>query len=937
MIRVSHFRDLVSQLWRWSLVVTLPFTLFVGSWLVVTFQNFLDYGVLYDSRPFTPRLYALGQSHLSHLGTRLRINLSTHQPNRLRAVDLFINESDRNQLNERLPYSGREYKPAWLVYPSGEGHQVKLRYRGDFVQHWGPFKKSLRIKTRKRELFEGIRRFNVITPKFLETLNNHLAYHLARQLGVLAPDSEMVQLRINGDYAGVYLMVEQLGESTIRRASRMPGDMYSGDAIGRDQFSGVSNLLIENAGIWEKIAINNHFAETSKAPLEQFLLRLRNPQLQQLDPFNIIDKQAWGTFMAYEVLTQAFHSSNVHNWRLYYDPWRNVMVPITWDPDGWHPQWRKRVLEDSTRMDVLTSKIHSALFADQEIQLARHQAISDFFSSGADRQFLDYAEKLAMETKKALENDAWISWNFRHHPPAKAIREVDQLIDTIRRVFTDVREAYLGKQGQITWDSPDSGTIQLQIEGRRPAKNIELNYSNPPENFPETIYLELPAGNRIHQIDLTGATQVSTNGLTIEAGLLAAFETYPTETGFPFYQDVRLKPGNVTIKISPPPTDSPEEVLVDRGRGYERAQLGTIGDLAYPENLSPPAPSHRPRPIHWNNTVHIEGIRYIKEPLHIAPGTIVELAPGASLIIQGRLLAEGTADNPIRFVGTPDANAPWGTVALRGRNASGSRLSYCEFRDGSGHKENLAEYSAMFSAHDVADLKVDNCLFQDSQVVDDMVHIVYSEAEFSNSRFERSLSDALDIDISHAIVRDCIFVDSGNDAIDLMESEAVVKNTVLTGSGDKGISVGEGSHLLSFNNQISHNAIGVETKDTSISILANTTIRNNDQGLHAYAKNWRYGGGGHVQVVKSIIDDNRKPIEIRNHSLLEIVDTRISESLKNGDKIKLYRAVDHVPGTKARLKSESGDMSIDWGSADFLAPYRSELDIQRRGATDDAR
>ncbi len=66
-----------------------------------------------------------------------------------------------------------------------------------------------------------------------------------------------------------------------------------------------------------------------------------------------------------------------------------------------------------------------------------------------------------------------------------------------------------------------------------------------------------------------------------------------------------------------------------------------------------------------------------------------------------RLIAEGTDDLPIRFISEDPAADPWGTVALKGKGASGSRLSHCEFVGGSGIKNDLYEYSAMFSVHDV--------------------------------------------------------------------------------------------------------------------------------------------------------------------------------------------------------------------------------------------
>ena len=92
-----------------------------------------------------------------------------------------------------------------------------------------------------------------------------------------------------------------------------------------------------------------------------------------------------------------------------------------------------------------------------------------------------------------------------------------------------------------------------------------------------------------------------------------------------------------------------------------------------------------------------------------------------------------------------------------------------------------------------------------------------------------------------------------------METEAVVLDSRISNSGDKGISVGEASRLWAINNVLENNVIGVEAKDKSIAVLINTTLRHNQQALHAYRKNWRYGSGGVIRVLKSIIQDHEKP------------------------------------------------------------------------------
>ena len=97
----------------------------------------------------------------------------------------------------------------------------------------------------------------------------------------------------------------------------------------------------------------------------------------------------------------------------------------------------------------------------------------------------------------------------------------------------------------------------------------------------------------------------------------------------------------------------------------------------------------------------------------------------------------GTAERPISFAPFEEGQDPWGVIAIKGEGSDGSRFRHCYFREGSGWKQPLAEYSAMFSIHGVQDVLVEDCTFEDSRVVDDMVHGVYSSVVFRRCVFRR--------------------------------------------------------------------------------------------------------------------------------------------------------------------------------------------------------
>ena len=68
----------------------------------------------------------------------------------------------------------------------------------------------------------------------------------------------------------------------------------------------------------------------------------------------------------------------------------------------------------------------------------------------------------------------------------------------------------------------------------------------------------------------------------------------------------------------------------------------------------------------WSGAVAFEGHQTLQQDLIIQPGTTVRLAPGATLVLKGRLLAEGSPERPIRFLPQQADQGPWGAIVLMG-------------------------------------------------------------------------------------------------------------------------------------------------------------------------------------------------------------------------------------------------------------------------------
>ncbi len=316
------------------------------------------------------------------------------------------------------------------------------------------------------------------------------------------------------------------------------------------------------------------------------------------------------------------------------------------------------------------------------------------------------------------------------------------------------------------------------------------------------------------------------------------------------------------------------DMQVDLGDGWQPADaVNDIEPTLFDSFFAPATERPLRLPLIWSGDVTIKGVQIIERPLVITAGRRIKMGEGATLIIKNRLQVEGTAQLPVRFMPLAAGQQPWGSVVVIGTAADGSFLSHCEMSSGSGLKTDLFEYTGMLSIHDVLHVAVNDCLFRDSNLVDDMVHVVYADIRFDRCTFSSASSDALDLDISQAYITNSRFATSGNDAIDLMSTQATVTGSEFINNGDKGISVGENSRLLAIDNRLSGNQIGIQAKDGSLALLFNQSLDKNRQALHAYKKNWRYGSGGNIYIAKSHLSDNNEPPAADKHSTIRLFDS----------------------------------------------------------------
>ncbi|MBT4160132.1 MAG: hypothetical protein HOC70_04195 [Gammaproteobacteria bacterium] len=459
--------------WRLSWLLVIPAITLLSIWSIRTIDMYEDLALrnLGDKRLGGLSLHRVGELQFKYLAKSLSRGLASaidDGRDELPRVHLFVQEADLAKLDSAQPISGQRYVSARL-FKGGDVVKVKARHRGDFAYHWGFFKRSWRIKTKRDDLFQGMRRFNLIAPKTAFLYSNHIGYELARLIGLLAPKSAVVNLNLNGHHQGVHLLVEQISESTLRNAGRLPGDIYSGDELyGLDIWTGLDRQLFESPGLWRKMAYDNHYPEGYNAPIVALLTALAVSDQKALA--ELLDLKDFARLNLWEQLANGRHMDDVHNWRLYYDPGRGRFFPIMWDGMPWSDLWLPHDWRNAWQPPekLIASSLMQTLHDNDEFLRVKAGVYRDFLMSDKPEHLLQKIAELNRVVSVSAERDPailteqneWVTVSQSKDRMQDNIEIARRIIEKLRSSNLEAGEIDQTDETAIIW----SGVIRLDVD-----------------------------------------------------------------------------------------------------------------------------------------------------------------------------------------------------------------------------------------------------------------------------------------------------------------------------------------------------------------------------------------------------------------------------------------------------------------------------------------
>jgi hypothetical protein len=283
--------------------------------------------------------------------------------------------------------------------------------------------------------------------------------------------------------------------------------------------------------------------------------------------------------------------------------------------------------------------------------------------------------------------------------------------------------------------------------------------------------------------------------------------------------------------------------------------------------------------------------------LTIEPGVELYFAPRASLVVYGRLLAEGEPAQRILFT-RRDEGTYWGTIAIiesyadnrithavieytreglpnprsDGVTAVDSRLTLADsvlrFTESSSGVNSYWHSILQVSRNEIHDIQGDAVRVNGGQVVIEGNHIY-------NARYGIYAHEGIAIlnmqPNSPALVVDNQVHDVSDDCLDVNDSWVAIERNRVYNCPDKGISIGTGHQVppgtkatsaTVVNNLVYSSSIGIAVKDSAVARLVHNTVVDNEvDGLALYEAVSGYGGGA-ATVANTILWGNGQSIRL---------------------------------------------------------------------------
>lgn len=773
-----------------------------------------------------------------------------------------------------LEASDDDYVPA-SISERGRSMDVKLRLKGDNVDHLSGKKWSFRIHIKGKDQLFGMRSFSIQHPTTRGFQGEPIFHAAVRQYGILAPRYLFVNVVVNGNDIGIMALEEFFSKELLERNGRKEGvilkfdesymwasrDMEDFDP-SRVHYGPFESYLATSVEAYQSSKISKSESLTRDLGVAVGLLRGFNSGA--LKASEVFDINLLGSYLAVSEFWGASHDVLWTNQRFYLNPLTLRLEPIAFDANLDYPI---KIGKSISRIPLV-----GKMLEDPAVYRVFRQVHNELVAKLADGSLIEEMNKVELPLLDILRSEYFLLEPVDYSMLEERSKKVPRYLrpDLDHRRTPAYAHAYL-----ISGDDHEYveivNVLPMEIEVtdihwvNAAGERVEFEPITPtdyPFVLPSTPIGELP-----HSVHIAYFPPDDQRNLTLI--IRTSVE------GYEEFKDSVASRSFAPLRENPMPKSRIEEVLarhpfLSLGEGETIVEVATgiwqvDGDIVIPVGYA----------------------------LNVHAGTSLQFESGSSLVVYGATNFEGTEDAEIIFEGRPLENGEpgyWEGIAVF--NApSRSLWAHVSVRNTTSVDWPAWKLTGGATFYK-SDVDIEYSTFSGA-IGEDALNIIHSDFRLTDIRIKNAVSDGFDADFATGVVEGGLFQDigmgGGGDGIDISGSTVLMDGTRFERVYDKAISVGEGSELTATNVVIENSGIGAASKDNSrLEIRESVITGARIAGLMTYVKKPVYGPPVLVAVDMTILDTvNEAQAQMGSMLMLNGEQVRT----ENIDVDRLYQAV----------------------------------------------
>lgn len=339
--------------------------------------------------------------------------------------DYFIIDSLQKDVlkNGKVTNAHKQYIKATILY-NGKNHNVKMRLKGDQIDHYKSTPPSYRIKVLDENPILGSKKLSFQSFGVRNFIREWAFNKLLEHNGIMSPKTDVIELTINKNtFISTY--EEHFTHFLTDRYNRPHGPI-----ICFNENSFWSNLKTnqfseEEVYLSTDIKDFKYYAPLDSSEVHKAKKLLNAFRQKTITPDKAFNINQIATFYAICDLTNSHHALRWHNTRFYYNPTLQKLEPIGFDGSSWGLLTKFAFDDEKLTSLRWTSLISNKQFLKAYIKqlelISKEEYIQQFFTQYED-DFYNLSKRIYKKNlfftgnyKYLYNNASWIRENLEEY------------------------------------------------------------------------------------------------------------------------------------------------------------------------------------------------------------------------------------------------------------------------------------------------------------------------------------------------------------------------------------------------------------------------------------------------------------------------------------------------------------------------------------------